>query len=216
MCCIQYVRLSRRQKLSEKWIFYDTEIIGTRYDLIVALGDLIPANAVDDVASILKKHEIELRIETPRDESLGYCLFHSKVIGINNNLSKERTLYVFIHELAHLLTHDSFPKAAVHGQEFYYCFQELTLKFMERNIISSEMFLPIVNRSGDYEFIKKHFGFVFRLKSIRVGKQFLFNNQHYVRGKGQQGQINCKKLTDNETVKLNPDVLVLPALDLDW
>ena len=214
--CIKFVELSNRHQLSKKRIFYDEVIKETRYDLREVLTPLLPANAVDDVVSMLKKHNIVLRIETPRKELLGYCISYQKTIAINNDLDKDRFLSVFLHEYAHLLTWLSFPKASVHGIEFYYCFQELVLKFIEKKILHQDMFLPIVNRSGDYEFFKKHFGFKFELKTIRVGSKVNYRNEIIIRGKGSQGLIDCTRLLDNAKIKLNPNIEVLPVLDLYW
>jgi len=215
MSCVKFVELSNRQQLTKKRIFYDEVIKETCYDLREVLTPLLPANAIDDVVSMLKKYNIILRIETPRKESLGiYKCGHT--ICINNNLDKDRFLSVFLHEYAHLLTFLSFPKAAVHGIEFYYCFQELVLKFIEKKILHQDMFLPIVNRSGDYEFFKKHFGFKFELKTIKVGAQVFYMDEIIIRGKGRQGFINCTRLSDNMKIRLNPNTEVLPVLDLCW
>jgi hypothetical protein len=125
-------------------------------------------------------------------------------------------LSVFIHKYAHLLTNLSLPKVAAHGNEFYYCFQELVLKFIKKDIILQDMFLPIVNRAGDYEFIKKDIGFKFELKTIKVGSQVKYMDEVIIRGKGRQGLIDCTRLLDNAKIKLNPNIKIIPVLDLCW
>ncbi len=212
---VEFVELSNRVQLGKKFVRYDTEIKETRYDLREALTPFIPANAIDDVVAIIQKHNIVLRIETPRKESLGVC-FWSHVICINNNLDKDRFLSVFLHEFAHMLTYFYFLYFAVHGKEFYYCFQELVLKFIEKNIIPKDMLIPIVDHTGDYEFYKKHIGFTFILKTFRIGCQVKYGDEIIIRGKGHQGLINCTRLSDNTVIKLDANTKVLPFLDLTW
>ena len=213
--CILFVELSNRRQHSKKWIFYDEAIKETRYDLRETLIQFLPEKALDEVVAMLKKYHIVLRIETPRKEHLGYYNW-VHTIGINSDLDKERFLSVFLHEYAHLLTYLNFPKAAAHGNEFYYCFQELVLKFIKKNIIHQEMFLPIVNRAGDYEIYKKHIGFKFFLKTIKVGSQIKYMDEIIIRGKGRQGLIECTRLSDNAKIKLNPNAEIMPVLDLCW
>jgi len=213
--CIKLVQLSNRRQFGKKWVFYDEVIIETRYDLREALYPRIPANTLDEVVAMLKKHYVVLRIETPRKETLGRYEWGC-TICINSDLDKDRFLSVFLHEYAHLLTFISFPKAAAHGIEFYYCFQELVLKFVYQNLIPKNMFQPIVNRTGDYEFYKKHYGFKFKLKTIRVGSQVTYRDEIFIRGKGRQGLIDCTRLSDNAKFRLNPNTDIVPVLDLCW
>jgi len=212
---IQFVELSNRRQFAKKWIFYDEVIIETRYDLREPLKPFIPEKALDEVVAMLKKHHIVLRIETPRKETLGYFKY-GKIIGINNDLDKDSFLSVFIHEYAHLLTYLSFPKVAAHGSEFYFCFQELVLKFIDNNIIHKDMFLSIVNKTGDYEFYKRHNYFKFKLKTIKVDTQAIYMNEKIIRGKGHQGLIECTRLSDNAKIKLNEHSEVQPIFDLCW
>jgi len=213
--CIQFVELSNRRQFAKKWIFYDEVIKETRFDISEALAPYLPDNALDEVVAMLKKYAVLLRIETPRKESRGYYRWgHS--IGINNNLDKDNFLHVFLHEYAHLLTYLSFPKASVHGAEFYYYFQELVLNFIEKKILHQDMFLPIVNYSGNYNYYKKHFGFKFCLKIIKVGAKAIYMDDIIVRDKGQKGLINCIRESNNAKIQLPPGTEVLPVLDLKW
>jgi len=115
-----------------------------------------------------------------------------------------------------LITHLSFPKVSVHGAEFYHCFEELLLNIIEKGIIHQDMFLPIINYSGNYNLYKKHFVFKFWLNSVRVGEQAIFKGEIIVRGKGQKGLINCKRVSDNAKIQLPPKTEVLPVLDFKW
>ena len=216
MSCIKFVELLNRRQLSKKRIFYDEVIKETRYDLRESLVQYIPINALDEVVAMLKMHHIKLRIETPRKESLGICYGYRSEICINNDLDKDRFLSVFLHEYAHLLTSLSFPKAEFHGTGFYYCFQELVLKFISKHLIPKDMFLSIVNRTGAYESYKKYFGFKFKLKIIRVGSQVTYMDEIITRGKGHQGLIDCTRLSDNTKFRLNPNTVIVPVLDLCW
>lgn len=216
MSSIEFIELSNRIQIGKKYIRYDVFVKETRYDLRETLIPYIPKKAIEHVVAILKKHDITLRIETPRKETLGYCIWYQNIIGINNDLDKDRFLSVFMHEYAHYLTHLFFLIVPVHGSEFYYCFQELVLKFISLKIIPKDMFFPIVNRSGDYEFILKHIGFKFRLKSIKLNIQFIYQNEIMTRGKGRKGLINCTKVSNNDVQKLDRDTEVIPFLDLNW
>jgi hypothetical protein len=215
LSCIKYVELSIRCQFRKDWIFYDEVIKETRYDLRECLLEKIPLNAIDEVVAMLKKHFIVLRIETPRKKTLG-SFQRKHTICINNDLDKDRFLKVFLHEYAHLLTFLSFPKVAFHGHEFYYCFQKLVLKFISKNIIPESMFLPILNKTGDYEFCKKNNGFKFALKTIRVGSQFTYRDEIFVRGKGYKVHIDCTRLSDNKKFRMAPYTDIVPVLDLCW
>lgn len=212
---VQFIELSNPIRLSSS-TFYDVEIKDTFYDLEKALTSFLPTEAISEVVAMLKKHNILLHIETPRKESLGICYAYQKKICVNNNLNKDRFLSVFIHEYAHLLTDLSFPKSACHGIEFYYCFQELVLVFIDKKIIPKDMFLPIVNRTGDYEFFKKYNRFIFELRTIRVGRQAIYKEKIIIRGKGHQGMIHCIRVSDNAKIQLKPHSKVLPVLDLEF
>ena len=216
MSCIKFIELSNRRQFGKKYIFYDEFIKETRNDLQEALIPYVPRKAIDHVVAILEKHNITLRIETPRKESLGYCEWYQNIIGINNDLDKDRFLSVFIHEYAHHLTFSSFLIVPVHGLEFYYCFQELVLRFISLKIIRKEMFLSIVNRSGDYEMYKKYYSFKFKLKTLRLQSQFIYQDEILTRGKGRKGFINCTKASNNKVIVLNQDTEITPYFDLCW
>lgn len=216
MSSIEFIELSNRIQLGKKYIRYDVFIKETRYDLSETLIPYIPKKAIENVVEMLNKHDITLRIETPRKESLGYCKSNQNIIGINNDLEKDLFLSVFIHEYAHQLTFSTFLIVPVHGAEFYYCFQELVLKFISLRIIPKDMFLPIVNRSGDYEIYKKYYSFKFRLKTLRLNSQFIYQDEIMTRGKGRKGFINCTIVSNNRVIILNQDTEILPFLDLCW
>jgi hypothetical protein len=216
MTCIKFIELSNRIQCGKKYITYDVFVKETRYDLREALIPYILEKAIEYVVALLKKHDIALRIETPRKESLGYCKSNQNIIGINNDLEKDRFLSVFIHEYAHQLTFSTFLIVPVHGAEFYYCFQELVLKFISIKIIPKEMFLPIVNRSGDYEYYKKYDSFKFRLKTLRLNSHFIYQDEILIRGKGRKGFINCTNVSNNRVIILNQDTEILSFLDICW
>lgn len=212
---IQFVELSNKRKYFTLGICYDEEIKETRFDLRESLISFLAEEALDDVVAILKKEQILLRIETPRKESLGICYLTQKTICINNDLNKDRFLSVFIHEYAHLLTYLNFPKAPSHGIEFYYSFQEIVLKFIEKNIIHKDMFLPIVNRSGNYAFYEKYRQFIFDLSTIRIGNKAIYMDDIILRGKGSKGLIDCTRVSDNKKLKLDKNTKVKPVIDLN-
>ncbi|MDD3877479.1 MAG: hypothetical protein PHT69_12740 [Bacteroidales bacterium] len=213
--CIQFVELSNRKQIMKGFVLYDETVKETHYDLQEALAPYLSANALDEVVAMLNKHSVLLRIETPRKEGLG-CYDWKHKICINNDLDKDSFLHVFLHEYAHLLTHLSFPKVSAHGAEFYYCFEELLLNMIDKGIIHQDMFLPIINYSGNYNLYKNHLVKKFWLKSIRVGAQAVYRDGDIIREKGQKGLINCMRLSYNERIQLDEKTEVLPVLDLSW
>lgn len=214
--CVKFIELSNRRWSTLRGWQYDVEIKETRYDIRESLSPFLPTKALDDVVAMLSKHNVRLLIETPRKEKLGYYDWVKVIIGINNDLDKDSFLSVFLHEYSHLLTRLSFPKAPSHYLEFYYCIQELVLKFISNSIIEKDLFLSIVNRDGDYEMYKKHFKFKFSLATIRVGSPFILENQIFIRGKGKHGMIDCLRLCDQSKSRFKNSTEVLPVLDLNW
>ena len=123
-----------------------------------------------------------------------------------------------MHEYAHLLTDLSFPKAATHGAEFYYCNGELIDKLIEKNIVSKSDFEKVFTprHFKEYLFYKKHKLFNFYLKTIRVSSSMIYNGEVFLRQSGHRGLINCMKVSDGSIIKLEPLVRVLPKFDLNW
>lgn len=109
--------------------------------MIDLLMPYIPAAAKEHLEPILKKHSFSLRIVNGRKTKRGDFRATTPLpsITINNNLSKEQFLITLVHEIAHLHTHISYPRAKPHGQEWKNCFQHLMLSFLNTTIFEEEL-----------------------------------------------------------------------------
>lgn len=71
------------------------------------LQQYFPEETIEQVASMLKKHAVQLKITRERVSKLGDyrppVKQHSHRITVNGNLGKELLYLVFLHEMAHLL-----------------------------------------------------------------------------------------------------------------
>jgi len=217
------------------------EIEKTDYDLRTALIPFLSENTLDKVVAMLQKYPIHLTI-TPcvsAEESVqgsfrkgNIYKFGPHIIHIKNNLGKDSFLQTFLHEYAHLLTFLTFPNAGHHDDEFHFCFCKLLREFYKKNIISYFEFkgsllqqhkdLYIYTLTPDWaidEFHNKILDLIskkFFLKTIRVGSQFEYKGEVFVRGKSQQGKIRCMRLSDNMVFRFDLDAFVEPVLDLWW
>ena len=156
-------------------------------------------------------------------------------IYIRNNLDKDTFLEVFLHEYAHLLTRLSFSNPSWHYNEFHFCFCKLIHEFFKKKIISE--YDTYFDFKGSFK-IRKDF-YMYKelpdwtmdeyhkyilalvsnhifLKTIRIGSQFEYKGEIFVRGKGKQEKICCTRLSDSKIFPLEPDTPVIPALDLCW
>ncbi|NLA24976.1 MAG: hypothetical protein GX879_08425 [Bacteroidales bacterium] len=226
------------------WKFPRTEddiVEKTEYDLYSALASYFPENAIDDVVAMLKKYPINVKI-APRVHKMKACegkfrynYFEPHIIWLKKGLTKDDYLRVFLHEYAHLLTQLAFPRVTAHGWEFSFCFNELIRTFINKNIISKDVYLSYFDFRGSkldfylskkelelydlHEHIEGELGRVkkkFRLKSLRVGSKFRHKDEVYLRGKGKQDNIYCPSVSGGAKLCLKFNTLVEPVLDLNW
>ena len=229
--CVKFLKSYKENVLCESI----KEIEKIDYDLRTALNPFLPKNALDEVVAMLQKYPISLEI-TPCLKGTMRGMFHydinnPHIIYIINSLDKDTFLRVFLHEYAHLLTHLTFPNVGVHDREFLFCFCKLINIFFKKKIISEDLqffnFKGFRVPSGHYqiektwksnEYHKQLLSLLsgFPLKTIRIGSQFEYQNEIFVRGKGQQGKIRCTRVSDGMIFQLDMDTLINPVLDLEW
>ena len=114
--------------------------------MIAPLIPFLPNNCSDLVAEILEKHTIKIKIVNKRTSKHGdfkRLPNGSFIITINNSLNQYQFLLTLIHEIAHFVTHKSFPKAKPHGIEWKRNFQHLMLPFVQPSIYPSTV-LPLL------------------------------------------------------------------------
>lgn len=100
------------------------------------LGNYLPAAAVDSVFDFLNQHATRLHITRERRSKLGDYRwpqprhpFHE--ISVNGNLNPYFFLWVLLHEMAHLNTHERYNYAPQpHGHEWQEEYRQLILQYI--------------------------------------------------------------------------------------
>ena len=234
--CVKFLK-SHKVEVESRDII---EIEKIDYDLRTALIAFLPENALDEVVAMLQKYSIHLWIVARinggkypyRMFKYGDCS-NPHIICIKKDLDKDWFLYIFLHEYALLLNKMTFLKSPYLNHEFYFCLNELICDFVKKNILSKDclslclkelkyyyfsLYQQLNGEDKDWEpceYQEKIRQFVpseFILKKFKIGSQFKYKGEIFVRGKRQQ----CSKLLDGTIFRLKLDTLVEPVLDLCW
>ena len=109
--------------------------------MIDQLVPYIPLSAKKELEELLNRHSFKLKVVNGRKTKRGDFRATTPLasITINNNLSKEQFLITLVHEIAHLHTHISYPRAKPHGQEWKQCFQHLMLPFLNTDVFNDAL-----------------------------------------------------------------------------
>ncbi len=105
----------------------------------------LPENSVDLISDLILKNNVQVNITKIRRTKLGDYrppqngyIYHR--ISINHNLNKYDFLITLIHELAHLITWNSYKnKVEPHGNEWYNNYLELIEKFNSNEIFPEDI-----------------------------------------------------------------------------
>lgn len=100
------------------------------------LGNYLPTNAVDSIFDFIQQHSVHLHITRERHTKLGDYRwpqqrhpFHE--ISVNGNLNPYFFLWVMLHEMAHLNTHEHHgSNVQPHGHEWQEAYRQLILQYM--------------------------------------------------------------------------------------
>ena len=100
------------------------------------LGNYLPAAAVDPIFDFLNQHSVHLHITRERLSKLGDYRWPQprhpfQEISVNGNLNPYFFLWVMLHEMAHLNTHERFGnQVQPHGHEWQEEYRRLLLQYL--------------------------------------------------------------------------------------
>ena len=109
----------------------------------------IPERAVSSVVTLIKEHEVHLRIVSERVTRHGdYRRMPNgqHLITVNAGENKFRFFITLIHEIAHLIAFEKYGRRIKpHGLEWKHTFQHLMLPFIRPEVFPQEL-LPYIAR----------------------------------------------------------------------
>lgn len=113
------------------------------------LAKYIPSHSIVPVMEMIERNGVYLKIVNERKTRHGdYRRLPSghHQITVNSNLNKYRFLITLVHEIAHLVTFETYGRAIKpHGTEWKITFQKLMLPFINPQIFPAEV-LPYIAR----------------------------------------------------------------------
>jgi len=185
----------------------------------------IPENAIDLVQSLMKLHDINLKIVNQRQTKHGDFrkLPNGKFqITINNSLNSYQFLLTLVHEIAHHITFKKYGRVQPHGKEWKQQFQHLMLPFLQSTIYPSDMLGPLAQylknpkastdsdvklslalRENIAEIGKS---FIFELP---VNSTFIFRDKLYRKGNKRRTRFECIQLETNRVYLFNQNAEVI-------
>jgi len=185
----------------------------------------IPENAIDLVQSLMKLHDINLKIVNQRQTKHGDFrkLPNGKFqITINNSLNSYQFLLTLVHEIAHHITFKKYGRVQPHGKEWKQQFQHLMLPFLQSTIYPSDMLGPLAQylknpkastdsdvklslalRENIAEIGKS---FIFELT---VNSTFIFRDKLYRKGNKRRTRFECIQLETNRVYLFNQNAEVI-------
>lgn len=123
-------------------------VLFTRPEFFNRLLIRFPEHSRGLISEYFNRYDFIIKVTSPRKQKLGSFRSSSgselPVISINNDLGEYSFLLVFIHELAHLKVWKEYGRKAMpHGREWKLSFQELTLPFLNPQILPDELIVAL-------------------------------------------------------------------------
>lgn len=111
---------------------------------IATLQSFLPAGTYEAVLHYLQFYRVHLTVARERKSILGdYRHRHGQKahrISVNGNLNPYSFLITLLHELAHLLTFETYGnKVAAHGKEWKLLFGQLLARFIEQDVFPADI-----------------------------------------------------------------------------
>lgn len=177
------------------------------------ISKYVPDGAVNLVIDYLHRYKIHLIIRRERKSVLGdYRPPHQgkpHTISVNCNLNRYHFLITFIHELAHLITHEKYGrKVSPHGTEWKQCFGHLLKEFIALRLFPHDIELalfttinsPAASTCSDphlFKILRNHDSdkATVLVEKIPIGS-------HFKTEKGQRFQVHAKRRTRYECIEI--------------
>ncbi|MDP1843230.1 MAG: SprT-like domain-containing protein [Sediminibacterium sp.] len=108
------------------------------------LARFLPEGSFDKVVDYLHRYKVHLTVAKERKSVLGdYRHAHqgnNHRISVNGNLNQYEFLITLLHELAHLLTYETYKnRVESHGKEWKSCYSNLLSDFIETGIFPNDV-----------------------------------------------------------------------------
>ena len=107
------------------------------------LSQYLPKNSIDEIHTIQRKYNFQLKITKPRKSKLGdfkVITRHQTRISVNGNLNRYEFLIVLLHEIAHLIIWKKYRrKVNPHGKEWKLAFRELLMQFVNLKSFTTDI-----------------------------------------------------------------------------
>lgn len=113
-------------------------------DQLFAIRQYFPPETFSMVEYCFREYRFDLRIVKPRKNKLGSFRFSSgrgnPLITVNADLGKYMFFLVFVHEIAHLIVHNKYPRnVPSHGKEWKLIYKGLIYPLLDNNILPAEL-----------------------------------------------------------------------------
>lgn len=190
------------------------------------LKKYIPENALPEVLSLLKKHQVHLQIVNKRVTRHGdYRKLPNgqHKITINGNLNTYKFLITLIHEIAHLVAFTKYgSQIKPHGKHWKLTFQQLMLGFLHPKIFPDEL-LPVLalhfknpKASSDTDtrlaLALKQFdppSDKMHIFELPFGARFkIQNNREFIKGNKRVKRYECTEIATGKIYLFNPNAEV--------
>lgn len=116
--------------------------INDKQQYAIVLEEYLPKVSVDYVLDYFEKYPFSLVFTNPRATKKGTFSVEREnfyKITVNAGMSKDETLLVFLHELAHLITHVIYKRVKPHGQEWKMVYRSLLQEACDKHFFGSDL-----------------------------------------------------------------------------
>lgn len=178
------------------------------------LCDYLPANAFEQVETLLQKHRVQLTVTKSRATILGDYRpangIHGHRISVNGNLNKYAFLITLLHELAHLNTFLEYrQKIAPHGPEWKKQFGNLLDEYIKSNLfpldireaLEKTLKNPAASSCGDLDLMRVLDRYnpikpdIKRIEELETGTRFqIKDGRTFIRGEKRRTRYLCEEV----------------------
>lgn len=205
----------------------------TKSKKIESFFDHFPPSVAEYCFQLWQDHPFDFIVSKTRDSKLGDYRFSPKKghqITVNHNLNPYSFLVTYLHEVAHLLTYQTYKnKVLPHGNEWKKAFFEIFEPILDEELIPKELVSvlrsylknPSASSTGHSPLVEILKSFdpprsTHSLDTLAEGQAFSLKNLHLIKGKLRRTRYFCKDVHSNKNylvakhAQVNP---LDPAID---